>query len=217
MSSDDDLDDLLGPEPEAEPLPKPFRPQLRKRASPEIDAQTIDRLQEPVTATFISKALGMDRKRVVGLLSKLEPVGLHRRNVPLYNFRQALGVLIQPKVTPKMIEDRLKRMSADDIPASLQKDVWDARLKAQKWMVQAGELWPTEDVLEVLGDTFQTLKTTTQLWIDQIGDNHDLPEKARQELTLLVDGLQKDLHQRLVEMPKERATPAQVAAAKEEI
>jgi hypothetical protein len=78
-------------------------------------------------------------------------------------------------------------------------------------MVNAGELWATDDVLEVLGEAFQRLKTTTQLWIDQIGDNHSLPVEARKELTALVDALQADLHKTLVEMPKEKATRSQMA------
>jgi hypothetical protein len=141
-------------------------------------------------------------------LYDLPPIGSQAGGHPLYDFRQALPYLVTPRVDMEKI---LASLSAGDLPPSLQKDVWDAKLKAQKWMQNAGELWPTDDVLEVLGEAFQRLKTTTQLWIDQISDNHSLPGPARQELVELVDALQIDLHKSLVAMPKEKATQSQMA------
>lgn len=210
MRSDEDL---LGEDPK--PPKKQQRRQARRRtdggSTRADDAATLTAIQalhRPVSITFLADAFGMDRSTVKKRVAPLPPVGNSRGNTPLYDFRQAAQYLVQPRVD---IEKILQGLSADALPPSLQKDVWDARLKAQKWMAQAGELWATDDVLEVLGEAFQRLKTTTQLWIDQIGDNHSLPLAARKELTELVDALQADLHKTLVEMPKEKATLSQAA------
>ena len=172
------------------------------------DASIAQALLRPVTITFLSLALSLDRRTVVKRLANLPPVGNARGSTPLYDFKQALEYLVTPRVN---IEDAIKRIGTDDLPVSLQKDVWEARLKAQTWRERAGELWRTDDVLEVLGEAFQRLKTTTQLWIDQIGDTHSLPAPARKELMALVDALQADLHRTLVEMPRERMTKSQEA------
>lgn len=215
MADDDDLDDLLGPEPgaapepEAEPAPRTIS--TRKPKGGRTDAQVVQRLYQPVSISFIAEVTGRDRKAVTRRLANAQPIAYHRGQTPLYDFRQALEVVVEPRIDAKTIEKRLKSLSASDLPNSLQKDVWDALLKKQKWMQQAGELWATEDVLEVFAEAFQRIKTTAQLWVDQLSDSHDLPEKARLELTEMVDALQADIHQALVEMPKERATLAQAA------
>jgi hypothetical protein len=189
-------------EPPAASFAKPGKP------SHGTDAAVVQALLRPVSISFLADVLMKDRKSVTKRLANLTPMGYHRGNIPLYDFRQAMGYLVTPKMDAA---EAIRKMGADDLPIGLQKDVWDARLKQQKWMEQAGELWRTEAVLEVLGEAFQRLKTTTQLWIDQLSESHALPADVRKDLTAMVDGLQQDLHATLVEMPKERATTNQLA------
>lgn len=203
--SDPDIDDLLGGD---EPQPKSTRRTSKNAGARAPTALVVQTLLQPVSVSFLADVFRKDKKTIVKRLAGLAPMGTHRGNIPLYDFRQAAEYIVTPRVN---VADAIKKMGTDDMPAGLQKDVWDAKLKAQKWMVQASELWRTEDVLEVLGDTFQRLKTTTQLWIDQVADEHALPAEVRETLMELVDGLQKDLHKTLVEMPEQRATRAQIA------
>jgi len=226
-----DFDDLLGPEPELEhdepPEPEmPAAPPRRRRGRPrkgearpapakeerkaegQTSGEVVQALHRPVSITFLSQAMDMDRKNVTKKLSALTPISYHRGNVPLYDFRQAMQYLVAPKVD---VAAYVRKMGVGDLPAALQKDVWDARLKEQKWRQNAGELWPTDAVLDVLGEAFKRLKTTAQLWIDQIAESQALPAEVRQELTERVDALQADLHRALVEMPRERATESQLA------
>ncbi len=205
-----DVDEFLGIETDA---PTEKRGQKKKNRGgggthrTASDSTVIMALNRPVSVTFLMQVWGMDRKTILKRLSELPPVGQHRGNQPLYDFRQAAQYLVTPRVN---VAQHIKKMGVEDLPKALQKDVWDAKLKEQKWRLQAGELWPTEDVLEVLGEAFHRLKTTTQLWIDQLSEGHALPAEAREELTRMVDALQADLHHTLVEMPKERATPSQI-------
>lgn len=219
--TDDEMEDLLGPEPEPEPEPKskPGRKPGRKKSSRgaeegssralgRVSHEVVQALHRPVSVTFLSQAMNIDRKTVVKRLTGLKPVAHHRGDVPLYDFREAMKFLVQGKVD---VASYVRKMGVADLPTALQKDVWDARLKEQKWRQNAGELWPTEAVLGVLGETFSRLKTTTQLWIDQIAETHSLPAEVRSELLVRVDALQTDLHRTLVEMPKEKATENQTA------
>lgn len=222
----DDDEDLIGVPVPAKAAPKKKgRPKgsktrkLMKPANPpseppvtstyyRAEAAVLQALLNPVTITFLSQVMEMDRQTVTKRLAKLPPVVMHRGGTPAYNFKQAMSYLATPVIDPAEV---IKRIGSNDLPSALQKDVWDARLKAQKWRRQAGELWATEDVLEVLGEAFKRLKTTTQLWVDQITDKLALSDEMREELSRAVDGLQHDLHQTLVEMPKDRATKSQLA------
>lgn len=223
--TDEDLDDFLGPA-----VPKatePVKPAPKKRGRPPKsaakpaaekapapggavtpDSVILQGLQRPVSVNFLAQAFRMDRTVASRKLAPLPPVDTTHGGHPLYNFLQAAQYLVKPQVDPVEV---VKRLTAGDLPASLQKDVWDARLKQQKWALNAGDLWPTDAVLETLGDAFQRLKTTTQLWIDQISEARALPPEVRKELTGLVDGLNRDLHDALVRMPAERQTRSQLA------
>lgn len=203
---------LVKPSPDDETVEVEDTPvhakKLSNRDTSQVSAQTVQTLLRPVSITFLSEVLGQDRKAITRKLAELPPVATYRNSVPLYNFRQALEYLVKPKIDAAEV---IRKMGLDELPVGLQKDVWDARLKQQKWMQEAGELWPTDDVLEVLGDAFQRIKSTTQLWVDQLADTHALPDEARADLVKAVDGLQQSLHQTLVEMPTEKATGSQAS------
>lgn len=214
----DDIDDFLGLS-EAPPKPAPKKrgrppksasasnPANAAAAAVTPDSVILQGLQRPVSVNFLAQAFRMDRTVASRKLAPLPPVDTTHGGHPLYNFLQATQYLVKPQVDPVEV---VKRLTAGDLPASLQKDVWDAKLKQQKWAVNAGDLWPTDDVLEVLGDAFQRLKTTTQLWIDQLSESRALSPELRQELTGLIDGLNRDLHDALVRMPAERQTRSQL-------
>jgi len=207
----DDISYLLGEEDEeprapAEPRVKESSQKAKAATTTRGNGAVVQALLRPVSISLLADILQKDRKTVVKRLAGLTPMANHRGNTPLYDFRQALEYLVTPRFNAA---EAIKKMGTDDLPVGLQKDVWDARLKQQKWMQQAGDLWHTEDVLEVLGEACQRLKTTTQLWVDQLSETHALPVEVRKDLLAMVDGLQQDLHRTLVEMPAEKATRSQ--------
>lgn len=182
---------------------KPTAKKPRKSGNVEV----VQALLQPVSISFLADVLGRDKGTVRKRLAGLPAMDYHRGNTPLYDFRQALEYLVTPRFNAS---EAIKRLGTDDLPTSLQKDVWDAKLKKQQWEEKAKDLWRTEDVMKVLGEAFLRLRTTTQLWSDQLGENHALPPEVRSDLTKMVDGLQSDLHKTLVEMPKKRTTKSQI-------
>lgn len=202
----DDLDSFLdGDDEEAETPPLKLKPMTQR------DAYV---LRRPASASVISQALGMDRRTVVRRLENhCPPVG-YARNAPLYDFIQALPFLVRGN--RKDLRDFIKTMNVGDLPQSLQKDVWDARLKEQQWREKAGDLWRSADVMEVFSDAFQALSATTKLWTDQIAEEQDLPNDVRDALSQRVDDLQKMLHERLVQLPHEKVTRSQLSEIEED-
>jgi hypothetical protein len=211
---DDDADDFLGGATEEDtPVRRGRKPSAAAQGKVAV-ATLLAVLSKPVSITFLAHIWNMDKTTIKKRLVDLPPIDQHRGQQPLYDFRQASQYLVNPRVN---MVDFVKRMGVKDLPRDLQKDVWDARLKEQTWRERAGELWATSSVLEVLSDTFQRLKTTTQLWVDRIADDHALSAEARKDLMKCVDNLQKDMHRSLVEMPQEQATPSQEAELEEQV
>lgn len=157
-----------------------------------------------VTVGWLSKVFGMDPSTVKKRLADCPP--LHRRKAGYtYSLPVACRYLVKPVFDVKKY---LEEMSPSELPANLQKEYWDALLKRQTWETRAGHLWPSESVMEVFGETFKTIKFTTQLWADNLQQLTGLTNSQRKILTDAVDGLHKELHERLLEMPKKRQTPS---------
>jgi len=110
----------------------------------------------------------------------------------------------------------MKRMRAGDLPPLLQKEIWDAKLKRQKWEAQAGDLWHTEDVIAVLSEVFATIKSTVQLWPDTVERTVGLEDEQRELLVSMGDTLQDEIYRKLQEMAQEKSTRSSIANLEDE-
>ena len=126
----------------------------------------------------------------------------------LYDIGQAARYLVDPVID---IKEFIKGLKTEDLPLALQKDYWDAKKKQQDWELRAGELWRTDDVLEVLGEAFKNLKSSIQLVADTVDREETLSPEQRRIIIEYMDGLQDDLHASLVKMPKKKRTPSLIA------
>jgi len=157
-----------------------------------------------VTVAWLAQAFGMSENSVRFKLRDC-PVKTNRARgtkmqVRLYDIAMAAKFLVAPAYSTKTYMRSLKR---GDLPPVLQQAVWDALLKRQKWEENAGVLWRTEAIREVLGGTFQTLKFTMQLWTETIERQVSLSDEQRQLIRDLVDALQVDLYAALVKRMQE--------------
>lgn len=165
-----------------------------------------------VTVTWLMDAFRMDRRSVRKKLADLAPLKYGKGNTPIYDFVQACSYLVKPKVD---IAKYIKTLKAEELPLDLQGDYWDALLKKQKWEERAGELWRTNDVIEVFGEVLKHVKTSTQLWANTIDRKTGLTTEQYAILEKLTDALLDDIHKRLSEMETKRKTPSTAAALEE--
>jgi hypothetical protein len=187
--SDDLLDDIIAKQQQA-----------RGTGGPMVE----DMLQG-VTVSWLSQVFGMDPKSVKQKLADCPP--LHRRKAGyVYHLPTACRYLIPPAITA---ENYIKTMKPADLPTAFQQSFWDAALKRQKWEENAGQLWRTDRVREVLGSTFQTIKFTVQLWADTLERQTGLSDEQRALLTTLVDELQSEIYKALVAQATEKQTAPQ--------
>lgn len=212
MSSiQEDLDDLVG-----DPSPKPKR---QRAAADNLDslvrhnrlrnAQSgllVEDLLRGVTVSFLAQVFDMDSKTVKQKLADCPPL-FKRKAGYVYHFPTACRYLVKPALSHDQL---VKTMKASDLPAAFQTMFWDAQLKRQKWEENAGQLWRTEKVRARLGDVFQTIKFTMQLWPDTIERQSGLTPKQHEIFVSLVDNLQQELYERLVTAMREKETSSQL-------
>lgn len=160
-----------------------------------------------VSAAWLGHVFGMDKNTVKKKLAKC-PVATMKKATPHYAIKEAAAYLIPPKVD---LLSYIKSLRPQDLPPVLSDAYWAAQLKRQKWEVNAGELWHTDDVMEVLGDMAKMLKNTIQLWTDELDRIHGLNDQQRTSLTQMCDGLLNEIHDALVSAPLRKSTLASVA------
>lgn len=160
-----------------------------------------------VTVSWLAQVFRMDPKTVKQRLANCPP--LHRRKAGyVYSLPVVCSYLIKPAFS---IDEYLKTAKPNELPNHLQQTYWDALLKRQKWEENAGDLWRTDSVREVLGQTFQTIKFTIQLWADTIERQTGLTKEQRELLETMADGLQQDIYEALVEQARNNTTPSQLS------
>lgn len=231
MSLDPELADLIdGP---AKPSrrarsyfrPVPKTPTLREKRS--VTLARLDRLTssnraqeyaekvpsldlsdvQAVSVGWLAKVFRMDPSDVKRRLADCPPVA-NKKSGYVYSLPIAARYLVKPVFD---VTTYLKNMKPSELPPVLQSAYWDALNKKQKWEENAGQLWRTERVIEVFGDTFKTIKNDMQLWPDTIERQTELTDAHRNILLKLIDSLQDELYQTLVKMAKQKQTPSTVS------
>jgi hypothetical protein len=165
-----------------------------------------------VTTAWLSTAFKMPeptvRYRLRGCPIKATKTRGTKMKVHLYDLRTAAGFLVAPAFSTK---EYMKALKKGDLPPALQQSVWDAMLKRQKWEENAGDLWRTDQIREVLGSTFQTIKFTVQLWADTVERQVQLSEDQRRIIIEMSDALQGAIFDALVKQMNENMTGPQLA------
>lgn len=71
-------------------------------------------------------------------------------------------------------------------------------LNRQKYLEQAGDLWPTEKVVEVISDMFKLIQMPLRLGRDSVANEQELTPRQQQILLGILDGISNDLYQTIV-------------------
>lgn len=156
-----------------------------------------------VSASWLAHVFGMDKNTVKKKLANgnCTIVGKNK-GTPLYTIKEAAGFLIAPKVD---LATYVKSLRPNDLPPILNDSYWAAMLKRQKWEENAGDLWRTNDVMDVFGTLATRIKSTIQLWPENVKGLTDAQRLSLQQQT---DSLLNDIHDIMVAAPLERRTPS---------
>lgn len=168
-----------------------------------LKVNQVHTLDRGVTASWLSKFLRLPRTQVTSALKDCPVIATVQNGGNLYDGPTAMRYLVEPKTD---INSYIQNIKADKLPERLRETYWNAKIKEAKFRALAGELWPTQSVLEVFGETFKTIKNTTRLWVDNIDEESELTDDQRAIITGLVDGLLDELHKSLVTHAQSSAT-----------
>jgi hypothetical protein len=158
-----------------------------------------------VSVTWLCELFNLDKKTINRRLVGLKPCAYTANEAPLFSLKEAAARLVDPVID---IEKYLNTMTAAKLPTALRNEFWQAKISEQKYRIEAGELWYTEDVHRVFSDFFLAIKDQMKLWPMTLAaaSVDGLSSKQREMFQNLVDGLQRDLSQRVENVAKTRET-----------
>lgn len=214
VSYADDIEDLLGEPGRPTHDPVTGRPSSRKlnRTSGKLEetmkrrqmesGRAADNVMNGVSVPWLSRVFGIDpvtcRKRLVGCPAKQQRTSGH-----IYDLAEAAQYLVKPKIDP---QEFLKRMKQADLPPQLQEAYWSAVLKRQKVEENAGDLWRTSDVFDLMSDVLKTVREATQLFPTTLERKSNLTPAQQASLTQMLDELQGNIHGDLLRLAANRKT-----------
>jgi hypothetical protein len=194
-----DIDALIGapdtPEPEVDALCKA----IATGRGAFVDAGDLKR---PVTQNTLALIFDMDPATVKKRLLQVRPTRFAGTR-PLYDFKEACKYLVEPVID---LDLYIRSIDVNKLPNLLNKTYWEAKRIRLKYMLEAGDAWHTEDVLEVFGRVAMTIKDRVQMWSENIREAAGLSDDQHAKFRQMVDDMQTDIHAALVAMPGETQT-----------
>lgn len=168
---------------------------LGKKASAAMDAREAKAiLYQGVTVTDLSILFRMDPRTIQSKIISVKACGT-RGVSPIYQIRDVTPFLVRPAGN---IEEYIKKMRHNDLPALLTKEFWNGQRAKQRFMEDEGDLWRTDRVVEVLATVFKTVKMNLLLLPDQIERRSVLSDHQREELRNLIDATLETTREALV-------------------
>lgn len=171
-----------------------------------------DSALQGVTVSFLSQVFRMDPAAVKRRLVNCPILESRVRGTTQVQHRYDLATAAKYLIDPEIdLAEIIAKARKEDLPPSINGAYWDARLKRQKFEENAGDLWRTERVWQVLSDTFQTMKFTMNLWAETVERATGITEEQRNKILDLKDSLQEELYQALVAAAKTGKTGNQMS------
>jgi len=163
-------------------------------AAPKIDYE--EEFFNGMTVPRLAQLFRLDRRTVTEKLRPLRPTG-ERHGAPTYHVVDAAPYLVDPIVD---IAKYLAEIGPGELPAPLQAQYWNAQNSKLKYKKQSGDLWRTQQVLEVLTGVFRSLTQSLRLLADRIEAQTGLTPEQRAIIEREVSDKAIDmLRKRLVE------------------
>lgn len=193
---------------------KPVAKRSSKKTEPtdHVKAPDLGLVVGGVSAAWLGHVFGMDKNTIKKRLAGC-PVATIVRGTPQYLIKEAANYLANPRVD---IEEYIRSVRAQDLPPQLSDTYWSALGKRQKVLKEAQETWNTADVLEVFGRANIKIKSTVQLWVDEVERVQGLTDAQRAMLVRMSDGLLEDIYEIYVKEPSMHATRSTIKEYDEE-
>lgn len=135
------------------------------------------------TLSQIAQLFRTDAKTLPQRLHGVVPRG-KRNGYRVYDIRECAGRLVEPGYE---IEEFIKQMSPQELPPLLNKEFWNGQRARQAFEKEQGNLWPTEDVVELFGVLEQGIRQTMILLTDDIEREEGFTDGQRKTFRRITD------------------------------
>lgn len=161
-----------------------------------IDKESAGILYDGANLSQLGTLFGSDHRVIVEKLSGVQPDGPIRNGVPTYKIRTAAPYLVKPQYE---IEEYIKKMSHTELPKMLSKEFWAGQRSRQEYLLKDGMLWPTEKVIENVGELMKIFKNSARLFVDAVDRQSELNDQQKKIIKGLADGMLTECHLTVVE------------------
>lgn len=153
-------------------------------------------LFEGLNKSQIAQAFKVDAKTLDEKLYGVPPDGV-RNGSKVWRIHRIVPYLA--RLTPEVIEERMRNMSHHDLPKIFTKEYWAGQRSRQEYELRAGDLWPTAKVVEKVGELYKLVRMSTMLMLDAVEKTTELSERQRQIIKDQAEGMLEDLHKRVTQ------------------
>lgn len=157
-----------------------------------LDSESAAMIYEGLNMTQLCQLFDMNDKELKPKMIRggVESCGI-RAGYPIYRVKDVMPFVVKPGYD---IEAYIKKMHHNELPKMLTKEYWAGQRSKQEFLEKAGNLWPSEKVVEKVGDVYKLVKMNMTLLVDAVERQSELTEKQRAIIKGQADGLLNDLY-----------------------
>lgn len=176
-------------------LPEPETPTYLLEAK--SAGELIEALKPGVSISFLGSFFGMAKEQVHYKMVGAKIVGRTRKGSPTYDAKEAFSRLARPST--EQVMEYVRKMRPNDLPPIMQKEFWDSMLKRQKWERDAGDLFRTDEIEQLLAEVFKNFRMGAMLFADTVARETRLTNEQRQIIVALSDAMLEETRRALLE------------------
>lgn len=180
----------------------------RANAAVSLDKESAAILYEGANMSQLSILFKMDDRVLKEKMHGLQPCG-KRGNAAIYDVAEVAARC--GKLTEEQVDAAMKRLNHADLPKTLSKEYWAGLRSRQEYMLRDGDLWPTDQVVAALSEVFKLVKMQTRLMVDTVERQQELTDRQRDIIKDTMDGMLRDLRERVTENFKKAKQEEQAA------
>lgn len=157
-----------------------------------LDEESQGMIYEGLNITQLEIIMEMDKKTIREKLFKARVRPSGRRNgADIYKLTDVMPYLVKPNFD---IETYIREMNHNELPKMLTKEFWAGQRSKQDYEEKAGNLWPTDKVVEAVGEFFKLVKMSANLTTDTLERQVELTPQQRIIVQNMMDGMLLELH-----------------------
>jgi hypothetical protein len=174
--------------------------------SDSLDQESRAMIFEGCNLSELGRIFHMDHRVLVEKLHGVSPSG-KRGKGETYLIHEVAPYLVKPI---QDIETYIKRMNHADLPKMLTKEFWAGQRSKQEYLLKAGDLWPTSEVVKNVGELMKLVAMSAKLTRDTVERQVELTDRQRAIITTQMDGMLRDLRAQVIKTFGQDLTVAEV-------